>query len=124
MSLQWRHLKMLKRGGRGHDPSGIAGTQDGELAIACPSCPIPGVNLPSDWEDAAEGASGYAELPFVLQAPSADGRSDTYTQKYFAWMPTSGLRTSLYPHSRLIPASELAWPTWFHEYRMIGTSSA
>jgi hypothetical protein len=51
MVLQWRHLKMLKRGGRGHDPMGIGGTQSGELAVLCPSCPHPGINLPEGWED-------------------------------------------------------------------------
>ena len=54
MSLQWRHLKMLKRGGRAHDPTGVAGTRDGELAVLCPSCPHPGINIPADWEDAPE----------------------------------------------------------------------
>jgi len=52
MVLQWRHLKMLKWGGRGHDPTGARGTQPGELAILCPSCPRPGVNLPEGWEQA------------------------------------------------------------------------
>lgn len=45
MLIQWRHLKLLKRGGRGHDPSGAAGTQPAELAVMCPSCPHPGINL-------------------------------------------------------------------------------
>lgn len=53
--LQWRHLKLLKRGGRGNDPTGVAGTQNGELAIRCPSCPWPGVNLPDDWKNAPDG---------------------------------------------------------------------
>ena len=52
MSMQWRHLKLLKWGGRGHDPAGVAATRAGELAVLCPSCPRPGVNLPDDWEDA------------------------------------------------------------------------
>ncbi|KAF9553012.1 hypothetical protein CPC08DRAFT_646182 [Agrocybe pediades] len=52
MILQWRHLKMLKWAGRGHDPSGAAGTQPGELAIRCPSCPIDGINLPTGWRQA------------------------------------------------------------------------
>ena len=47
--VQWRHLKALKRGGRGHDTTGAAGTSEGELAILCPSCPRPGVNLPDGW---------------------------------------------------------------------------
>ncbi|KJA13849.1 hypothetical protein HYPSUDRAFT_209191 [Hypholoma sublateritium FD-334 SS-4] len=50
--LSWRHLKALKRAGRGHDSTRADGTSDGELAIACPSCPHPGINLPSGWADA------------------------------------------------------------------------
>lgn len=52
MSHQHRHLTSLLRAGRGHDPSGILGTKEGELAILCPACPQPGRNLPQDWENA------------------------------------------------------------------------
>ncbi|KAF9522288.1 hypothetical protein CPB83DRAFT_777307, partial [Crepidotus variabilis] len=52
MILQWRHLKLLLRGGRAHAVDGVAGTKAGELAIRCPSCPYPGVNLPEDWDKA------------------------------------------------------------------------
>lgn len=51
---QWRHLKMLQRGGRGHDPSGVKGTQPGELAVRCPACPRPDINLPADWQSVDE----------------------------------------------------------------------
>ncbi|KAF9536370.1 hypothetical protein CPC08DRAFT_652149 [Agrocybe pediades] len=51
MIMQWRHLKMLKWAGRGNDPTGVEGTKSGDLAIRCPSCPIPGVNLPANWEE-------------------------------------------------------------------------
>ncbi|PPR05742.1 hypothetical protein CVT26_008495 [Gymnopilus dilepis] len=54
MALQWRHLKMMKRAGRGHDDTGVAGTKEGELAIACPSCPHPGINIPEGWEKAGD----------------------------------------------------------------------
>lgn len=50
MMLQWRHLKMLKRAGRFHDPAGVVATREGELAIQCPSCPWPDINLPSTWK--------------------------------------------------------------------------
>jgi len=50
MGLQWRHLKLLKRAGRGHDPSGVFGTKPGKLAILCPTCPHPGKNLPDNWK--------------------------------------------------------------------------
>ena len=46
----WRHLKMLKRGGRAYDATGIAGTSPGQLAVLCPACPIPSVNLPLNWK--------------------------------------------------------------------------
>jgi hypothetical protein len=52
MSMQWRHLKLLKWGGRAHDPDGVMATKPGELAVLCPSCPRPGINLPDGWEDA------------------------------------------------------------------------
>ncbi|KAG0693981.1 hypothetical protein DFH29DRAFT_985384 [Suillus ampliporus] len=52
MIHEWRHLKKLKRSGRGHNPSGIDGTAEGECAVLCPACPHPGKNLPADWKEA------------------------------------------------------------------------
>lgn len=49
---QWRFLKRLKRAGRGHDIGGVNGTSSGELAVSCPACPRPGVNLPKGWDAA------------------------------------------------------------------------
>ncbi|KAA1479478.1 hypothetical protein DENSPDRAFT_855406 [Dentipellis sp. KUC8613] len=46
----YRHLKMTKRGGRGHDPGGIESTSEGSLAVECPACPHPGKNLPENWD--------------------------------------------------------------------------
>lgn len=51
MVREWRHLKMLKRTGRGHDPAGLEMTQEGECATLCPACPHPGKNLPKDWKN-------------------------------------------------------------------------
>lgn len=48
---QWRHLRQLRCGGRGHDPGGVTETKAGELAVLCPACPHPGKNLPSGWEN-------------------------------------------------------------------------
>ncbi|KAH7907679.1 hypothetical protein BJ138DRAFT_1116497 [Hygrophoropsis aurantiaca] len=50
MVREWRHLKSLKRAGRGYDPNGVAATREGECAIVCPACPQPGKNLPEDWD--------------------------------------------------------------------------
>lgn len=42
---EWRNIKALKRAGRGHDPTGVDATQEGELIVLCPACPHPGKNL-------------------------------------------------------------------------------
>ncbi|EMD32307.1 hypothetical protein CERSUDRAFT_68868 [Gelatoporia subvermispora B] len=54
MMREWRHLKMLKRAARGHDPGGVASTTQGSCAILCPACPHPGKNLPPDWQNVAQ----------------------------------------------------------------------
>lgn len=55
MVMQWRHLRLLKWAGRAHDPAGIEATEPGQLAIRCPSCPHPGINLPDGWKDTPVG---------------------------------------------------------------------
>ena len=62
-ATQWRHLKMLKRAGRGHDPTGVDGTRDGELALRCPACPRPDVNLPKDWQN---GPKEFKYVPLCV----------------------------------------------------------
>jgi len=55
MLNQWRQVKRLKRGGRGHSIDGVKATGQGELSVKCPSCPWDGINLPVGWKDAPEG---------------------------------------------------------------------
>lgn len=54
MIREWRHIRLLKRMGRGHDPSGVSGTSEGECAVVCPACPQPNRNLPPDWQSVTE----------------------------------------------------------------------
>ncbi|KZP17622.1 hypothetical protein FIBSPDRAFT_957071 [Athelia psychrophila] len=68
MIRQWRNLKMLKRAGHGHDPSGVAGTKEGECAVLCPACPQPGKNLPPDWRKAPENTRFIFELLLAADA--------------------------------------------------------
>jgi CxC2 like cysteine cluster associated with KDZ transposases len=49
VSRIYRHLKLLQRTGRGHDPAGVIATSPGQCAIECPACPHPDRNLPPDW---------------------------------------------------------------------------
>ena len=51
---QWRHLKLLKQAGCGHDPGGIMATQPDQCAVECPACPHPDRNLPADWTNVAK----------------------------------------------------------------------
>ncbi|KZP16524.1 hypothetical protein FIBSPDRAFT_957932 [Athelia psychrophila] len=64
----WRHLKMLKRAGHGHDPRGVDATRMGECAVECPACPHPGRNLPSGWENAPECVSWLYALIVTIDA--------------------------------------------------------
>jgi hypothetical protein len=52
MVREWRHIKMAKRAGRGHDPGGVDGTSQGALSIPCRACPHPDKNLPVGWDSA------------------------------------------------------------------------
>ncbi|EIW81903.1 hypothetical protein CONPUDRAFT_54452, partial [Coniophora puteana RWD-64-598 SS2] len=52
MVRQWRHLKMLKRTGRGHVSEDLEETPEGACAVQCPACPHPEKNLPDGWQSA------------------------------------------------------------------------
>ncbi|KAG6904762.1 hypothetical protein DXG01_007349 [Tephrocybe rancida] len=54
MRHQWRHLVMLKCGGRGHDPSGADRTAEGELAVPCPTCLHDGKNMAYGWRESSK----------------------------------------------------------------------
>ena len=49
-SRQWRDLKSRMIHGIGHQ-QGISQPAEGSMAIFCPACPQPGINLPNDWKE-------------------------------------------------------------------------
>lgn len=51
MIRQFRHVKLLKKAGRANERDGILTTKPGGLAVVCPACPQPGVNLPDNWKE-------------------------------------------------------------------------
>ncbi|KAJ7081651.1 hypothetical protein B0H15DRAFT_924210 [Mycena belliarum] len=53
MSRQYAFLLRAKRAGRANDPAGLAGTQNGECAVLCWTCPQDGMNLPEGWRHVA-----------------------------------------------------------------------
>ena len=50
VSRQWNDLHLRKRSGIGHDPASPGITRPGGLALFCPACPQPGINLPENWK--------------------------------------------------------------------------
>ncbi|KAI0688809.1 hypothetical protein C8Q76DRAFT_772031 [Earliella scabrosa] len=64
----WRHLVMLKRFGRAHDPAGAAATKPGELVVECAACPHPGKNIPADWESAPPDVKWMYTLYLMIDA--------------------------------------------------------
>ncbi|KIJ89698.1 hypothetical protein K443DRAFT_72397, partial [Laccaria amethystina LaAM-08-1] len=66
--LQFRHLKMLKRGGVCHDPAGVAGVKPGSLGLSCPHCPRPGINLPEGWEKSPDSLKFLYNLIYSMDA--------------------------------------------------------
>lgn len=67
MVREYRHVVMLARAGRGHDPAGIIATKPGEIAVHCRACPQPGVNLPDGWEK--DTKNGYVSPALLIQIP-------------------------------------------------------
>ncbi|KAF7305850.1 CxC2 domain-containing protein [Mycena chlorophos] len=62
------HLLALKRAGRGHEPGGVKATRHGQLAILCPACPRPGINLPADWRSAPSNKQCIYTLFLAMDA--------------------------------------------------------
>ncbi|TDL14220.1 hypothetical protein BD410DRAFT_846231 [Rickenella mellea] len=65
---QWRHIRGLKRSGRGHDPRGVDGTEEGECAVLCPACPQPTMNLPDEWKNAPPEVAWLYTLILAMDA--------------------------------------------------------
>lgn len=64
---QYRYLQMLLRAGIGNTPGrDLDSLSPGELAVLCPACPRPNVNIPDEWESAP------IEMKWVLSASYYD----------------------------------------------------
>ncbi|RXW11706.1 hypothetical protein EST38_g14149 [Candolleomyces aberdarensis] len=69
MTHEWRHLKLLKRSGLGHDPDRSAqDAREGECAVLCPACPHPDINMAPDWEKEPEETSYIHALNIAVDA--------------------------------------------------------
>jgi hypothetical protein len=60
MSRIWRWMKRLKWAGFGNNNTMARDVSPGQLAVFCPACPQPGINIPDNWkEDQARYALNY-----------------------------------------------------------------
>ncbi|KAJ7589417.1 hypothetical protein C8J56DRAFT_1049073 [Mycena floridula] len=63
MGCEFRHLRSCKRAGRAnYGGRGIQETKPGELAVECPACPNPSLNLPANWAK----ATGQKRLLYIM----------------------------------------------------------
>ncbi|KAF6740893.1 hypothetical protein DFP72DRAFT_996362 [Ephemerocybe angulata] len=82
MVHEWRHLRLLKRMKRGHDPIRSASeTKEGECALLCPPCPHPKINMPEGWEDEPEETRYIHALNLALDACFRLKRKDVSSEK-------------------------------------------
>ncbi|KAJ8472566.1 hypothetical protein ONZ45_g16612 [Pleurotus djamor] len=78
---QWRHIRQMKRFGRGHSESGIEGTEEGECAVLCPVCPHDGKNLPENWQAETPARQWLYTLFLAIDANFRLKRLDVSTDK-------------------------------------------
>ncbi|KAH9018684.1 hypothetical protein EDB85DRAFT_1873573 [Lactarius pseudohatsudake] len=74
-SRQWRDLKNRMEHGLGHLPEWET-IPDGSMAIFCPACPQPGVNLPVDWK------TRYRDSPYLIRTFIMDGNFSAEHMKH------------------------------------------
>ncbi|KAK0471641.1 hypothetical protein IW261DRAFT_1344265 [Armillaria novae-zelandiae] len=110
---EWRHLRALKRFGRGHEPGRIEGTQPGELALRCPACPHPHVNLPDGWLQNREKRWLYrlfvaVDANFRLRRLNvSDELNDpSLNQGYAYFVEEEGFKAHLKEYGDIIPEEE------------------
>jgi hypothetical protein len=85
-SRQWRDLKNRMEQGLGHQPE--ESIQDGSMAVFCPACPQPGVNLPMDWNTRYERYVIPPDLAAFIR-PTIDCLEGMNLFVHSSWMATS-----------------------------------
>jgi hypothetical protein len=118
-SRQWRDLKNRIKSGLGHS-SDQECVQDGSMAVFCPACPQPGVNLPENWKE--------KYTPYVrISGPNS---SNAHPHKGINWSEPSSW-TETFPQSicaigqqRRTSPYPLEWHSWPIQIRTSHTSEA
>ncbi|PBK70546.1 hypothetical protein ARMSODRAFT_1018078 [Armillaria solidipes] len=110
---EWRHLHMLKRFGRGHEQGHIEKTQPGQLALRCPACPHPRLNLPDGWLHNLQKRWLYrlfiaVDANFRLRRLniSDEFNDPSLNQGYAYFVEEEGFKTHLEKYGDVIPEEE------------------
>ena len=117
----WRHIRMAKRGGRAYDSSGIEGTSPGELAVLCPACPLPSVNLPPNWHSVGKDLE-YVRPLYTFLLLSMTFTSGTSTIRCSASMPAFGSSGGRFRATRKIRSWAPGMLTSSHGIHIASTS--
>ncbi|KZV60023.1 hypothetical protein PENSPDRAFT_552578, partial [Peniophora sp. CONT] len=64
----FRHLRQAKRAGVAQMPQGVDDVEPGDVALHCPACPRPGINLPDGWENAPPDERFLYQLLIAIDA--------------------------------------------------------
>ncbi|KAK0490084.1 hypothetical protein EDD18DRAFT_1465849 [Armillaria luteobubalina] len=105
---EWRHIRLLKRSGRGNDPTGVKGTKPGECAVLCPACPQPGINM----VDTREGEKAYLDRLFIAvdanfrlkhNNVSSDEQDPGLNAGYAYFVENQAFKNYLQKYSDLLP---------------------
>lgn len=92
---------MAKRGGRSYHSTGIDGTAPGELAVLCPACPIPSINLPSNWQSVGKDLE-YVMPLCIFSSSLTAFLAGISTTSHSVLMLASGLRGGKFQATRRI----------------------
>ena len=117
----WCHIRMTKHGGWLYDPTGIEGTSPGELAVLCPVCPIPFINLPPNWHSVGKDLK-YVNPLCACSSSLMVFISGIYTTKHLASTPASGSRGGKFQAMRRIWSWVLDTRTLLHGIHIVTIS--
>ncbi|KAJ3503018.1 hypothetical protein NMY22_g18393 [Coprinellus aureogranulatus] len=107
MVHEWRHMKMIKRAGRAHDPHRPPSeTKEGECALLCPPCPHPNINMAEGWEDEPKATMFLHALNIGLDANyrlkrkdvSSDIADPGLSRGFAYFVEDVAFRSALVPH--------------------------
>jgi len=108
-SRQWRDLNnRMQSGVCLQSVNEVA--QDGAMAIFCPACPQPGINLPDDWQARYRNREWAGSMPIHCAAINCLTEMSSY--EHSSWMGTS-LQSTWSPGLEFPMFHSLQeWPSW------------